>query len=182
MAERADGASAAQFETVVMRYHAEIHRYLHRMTARPNDAEDLSQETFLMAYRAWPRLPPEANHRAWLYTIATNLCRNHGRAEKRRRNAHDAALPTTGASNTSGPEADAVASDTWRLAEAAIRALPVKQRAAFTLRKLHGLDYETIATSLDCSIDSARAHVFQAIRKLRTALDGERPRARRPVR
>jgi len=43
---------------------------------------------------------------------------------------------------------------------------------AFTLRKLHELDYEIIGQSLDCSAETARAHVFQALRKIRTSLDG----------
>ena len=58
------------------------------------------------------------------------------------------------------------------LTEAAIRRLPLKQRLAFTLRKLHELDYELIGQSLDCSAESARAHVFQALRKIRTTLNG----------
>ena len=58
------------------------------------------------------------------------------------------------------------------LTEAAIRRLPLKQRLAFTLRKLHELDYEAIGQSLECSPESARAHVFQALRKIRTTLNG----------
>jgi RNA polymerase sigma-70 factor (ECF subfamily) len=58
------------------------------------------------------------------------------------------------------------------LTQAAIRRLPLKQRLAFTLRKLHELDYEAIGQSLECSPESARAHVFQALRKIRTTLNG----------
>ena len=45
------------------------------------------------------------------------------------------------------------------------------QRAAFVLRKVHELLYEEIAESLGCSVDSARAHVFHAFRKIRSSLD-----------
>ena len=78
------------FETVVEAHHAEIYRYLVRVTTRPSEAEDLSQETFLRAYRAYRALTPDANVRAWLFTIATNLTRNHFRTEGRRRSAHAA--------------------------------------------------------------------------------------------
>ena len=71
------------FESVVAAHHAEIHRYLVRATSRPSDADDLSQETFVRAYKAYRSLPPDANVRAWLFTIATNLYRNHFRAEGR---------------------------------------------------------------------------------------------------
>jgi RNA polymerase sigma-70 factor (ECF subfamily) len=166
---------AAEFEAVVAAHHPEIHRYLCRMVVRGGEAEDLSQETFLRAYRAWSALPRDADVRAWLYTIATNAYRNHARSEQRRRLAHATVRVTRDAANTRDPEVEAAAGEARTLAEAAIRALPVKQRIAFTLRKLHELDYDVIAQSLDCSPESARAHVFQALRKLRTTLNGHIP-------
>ena len=75
------------FEAVVAAHHGEIHRYLARVTSRASDADDLSQETFLRAYRAFRSLPPDANVRAWLFAIATNLYKNHVRGEVRRRRA-----------------------------------------------------------------------------------------------
>ena len=79
------------FETVVAAHHAEIHRYVVRVTARSSDADDLSQETFIRAFRAHRALPADANFRAWLFAIATNVCRNYFRGEKRRRLAYAAA-------------------------------------------------------------------------------------------
>jgi len=52
-----------------------------------------------------------------------------------------------------------------------VAALPFKQRLAFTLRKVHELDYDAIAESLHCSAETARAHVFQALRKIRRGLN-----------
>ncbi len=53
-----------------------------------------------------------------------------------------------------------------------VAGLPLKQRLAFLMRKVHDLDYEVVARGLDCSAESARAHVFQALRKIRQDLDG----------
>jgi DNA-directed RNA polymerase specialized sigma24 family protein len=53
-----------------------------------------------------------------------------------------------------------------------IDGLPQKQRLAFIMRKMHELGYAEIGTSLRCSEESARAHVFQALRKIRRGLDG----------
>ena len=50
--------------------------------------------------------------------------------------------------------------------------LPLKQRLAFVLRKLHDLEYDAIGKSLECSPESARAHVFQALKKIRLGLNG----------
>lgn len=160
------------FEQVVTEHHAEIHRYLRRTIARAPEAEDLAQETFLRAYRAYRRLPPDARVRPWLFTIATNVARNHFRSESRRRRAHNE-METTGRQGSDGEaDGEAVAGEIRLQLDAAVLALPPKQRMAFTLRKVHDLDYETIARSLDCSADSARAHVFQALRKLRRSLNG----------
>jgi len=76
------------FEAIVTVHHAEIYRYLRRLTFRVGEAEDLSQETFFRAYRAWAALPSDANVRAWLFKIATNVFRNHARGERRRLIAH----------------------------------------------------------------------------------------------
>jgi RNA polymerase sigma factor (sigma-70 family) len=162
----------AGFEAIVAAHHGEIYRYLRRLSWRATEADDLSQETFLRAYRARMRLTPDANVRAWLFTIATNVFRNHVRSERRRRAAHDTVRATRREVDLDGPEAQAVAGEVRTLAETAIQRLPLKQRLAFTLRKLHELDYDAIGQSLECSPESARAHVFQALRKIRTTLNG----------
>jgi RNA polymerase sigma-70 factor, ECF subfamily len=159
------------FEAVVAAHHAEIHRYLVRATSRPGDADDLSQETFVRAYRAYRTLPPDANVRAWLFAIATNLCRNHFRAEGRRRQAMVKAAAGASERGPSWPEGEAIANQASARIDRIVIALPLKQRLAFTMRKVHELDYDAIGESLDCSTESARAHVFQALRKIRRGLD-----------
>jgi RNA polymerase sigma-70 factor, ECF subfamily len=163
------------FDTIVATHHPEIHRYLRRVAPRAMDADDLSQETFLRAYRAYPKLPADANVRAWLFAIATNLCRNHHRSARRwsRTEAAVRATVVSGASVPSEDPADATLFNEARaVVERAVAELPLKQRLAFTLRKLHDVEYAAIAESLHCSPDAARAHVFQALRKIRHALNG----------
>ena len=160
------------FEALVAAHHPEIHRYLSRISARSSEADDLSQETFLRAYRAYRALPEDANVRAWLFAIATNLFRNHVRSEKRRSTAHAAVRATRSETDGEGPEDETMFKETRTLIEDVVARLPFKQRTAFTLRKIHDLDYDAIARTLDCSPDSARAHVFQALRKIRQGLNG----------
>ena len=159
------------FEAVMTAHHAEIYRYLRRVTFRSADAEDLSQETFLRAFRAYRGLPPDANVRAWLFAIATNLFRNSLRSAKRRRAAHDIVKGKGREDEGAEPENAARFNEARVTVEAVIDRLPMKQRAAFIMRKVHELPYEEIAKSLECSPDSARAHVFQAFRKIRISLD-----------
>jgi RNA polymerase sigma-70 factor (ECF subfamily) len=160
------------FEAVVAAHHAEIRRYLLRVTARASDADDLSQETFLRAFRAHRSLPPGANVRAWLFTIATNLSRNHFRAQQRRRRAYAAVARGQSDVDRVRPDGEALAGEALERIERVIAGLPLKQRLAFVLRKMHDLDYAAIGQSLRCSEESARAHVFQALRKMRRGLDG----------
>ena len=159
------------FDAVVSAHHGEIYRYLQRVIGRAGDADDLSQETFLRAFRAYGTLPREANVRAWLFAIATNLAKNHFRAESRRRRAYGEVRTSMGHADGSA-EAELVSRETGALVEGIVHRLPLKQRLAFTQRKLHGLDYGAIGRSLGCSAESARAHVFQAVRKIRQGLDG----------
>src|SRR5262245_13558152 len=159
------------FETILEAHHAEIYRYLRRLTARAAEADDLSQETFLRAYRAYRTLTPDANVRAWLFTIATNLARNHFRAEGRRNRAHAAASYGQSAlDDGAGPECETLFNEARARMESVVERLPLRQRLAFVLRKIHDLDYDVIARSLDCSGETARAHVFQALRKIRRSL------------
>ncbi len=160
-----------RFEAIVAAHHGEIHRYLARVTARTSDADDLSQETFLRAFRAHRALPASANVRAWLFAIATNLYRNHVRGEVRRRRAHAAAGTDGFATNPGWPEGVALFNEASARVDGIIALLPLKQRLAFTMRKIHDLDYESIGDSLHCSAETARAHVFQALRKIRRGLD-----------
>ena len=67
------------FDEIMRRHEHELLRYLLRVTANREDALDLFQETWLRAYRAYPRLRPESRVRPWLYAIAVNLCRNRAR-------------------------------------------------------------------------------------------------------
>lgn len=168
------------FEAVVGSHHAEIRRYLLRITARASDADDLSQETFLRAFRAYRALPAGANVRAWLFTIATNLGRNHFRAQARRRRAYAVAAQAAPVGAPAVADSQVLADETRARIERVIRGLPEKQRLAFIMRKMHELGYPEIGTSLQCSGESARAHVFQALRKIRRGLDGHLPGGTEP--
>jgi RNA polymerase sigma-70 factor (ECF subfamily) len=170
------------FDGFVSAHHAEIHRFCARVTGRASTADDLSQETFLRAYRAYAALPASANARAWVFAIAANLCRNHFRSEKRRRLAHAAVQAISGDSGPPEPERETLFNEGVALIEHAIAGLPLKQRLAFVMRKLHDLEYDQVAESLNCSAESARAHVFQALRKVRQSLNGHHLLVTEPTR
>ena len=72
------------FELLVRRYQNPLINYIHRSVNDYHRAEDLSQETFLRVFKSASRYEPTASFKSWLYTIATNLCRNEVRNRSRR--------------------------------------------------------------------------------------------------
>ena len=158
------------FEEIMQRHEREIMRYLLRASGDREDAADLFQETWLRAYRAYPRLDSDSGVRPWLYAIATNLCRNRARDSARRvrvvvsDNEKLPAADLIGKNHRFDHENEGYAAAHMR---ELISALPTKQRQALHLRYFAGLAYAEIADALGCSEDGARANVSQALRKLK---------------
>ncbi len=158
-----------RFVDLLGSYEQEIHRYAFRMTGNPEDAADVLQDTFLKAFRAFSRLPADANHRAWLYRIAHRQALNLFRSQKVRETE-----PLEGAlaiDDANGHPDDLA--ETRQLAQALrrmIRALTPRQRSALLLKKYEGLPYADVADILGCSEENARAQVYQAMKKIRNGL------------
>lgn len=155
------------FDDLLDRHQAEIYRFAMQLTRNHADADDLYQETLIKAYRAFDRLDGAANHRAWLYRIATNTFLSGKRKAKREDpldETLEAVLPADPVDHVAEFEAQDLLAEVQRF----VAALPDKQRVALVLRKYHEMDYSEIAINLKCSEAAARANVHEALRKLRT--------------
>ena len=153
------------FEAMFECYGSELLRYSLRLTRNSSDADDLYQETFLKAFRAFERLGADANHRAWLYRICTNTFLSSRRKLSRIEALNEEApLAAPSIDHAAQLDARSLLSDVERY----IDQLPGKQRVALTLRKYHELDYAEIAEVLHCSEAAARANVHEGLRKVRT--------------
>jgi RNA polymerase sigma-70 factor (ECF subfamily) len=80
----AEGETETLFVGLVRDYHRTVYNYVYRLVGEEALAEDLTQESYLRAYRGLPKLPPGANHRAWLFRIATNAATDELRRRQRR--------------------------------------------------------------------------------------------------
>jgi len=164
------------FVEVVTLHQKVVYGYLLRFTRSPHDAQDLFQETFLRAHQAYTALPADADHRAWLMRIAINLSKNYVRDRQRRSRVlvgesdEHTMNGMSPAQATIDTEETMISRETAHALITAIEALPFRQRAALVQRQFEGLDYQAIADNLECSPESARAHVYQALRKLRLSL------------
>jgi RNA polymerase sigma factor (sigma-70 family) len=134
-----------------------------RATVGPHDADDVFQETFLAALRAYHRM--DGRHpRAWVLTIARRKAVDHHRARARRPEPR-AELPEHGVDGGSPADAEGV----W----SAVAGLAEGQRAAIALRFAADLSYGEIGLALDCSEDAARRRVHDGLRVLRARLNEE---------
>jgi RNA polymerase sigma-70 factor (ECF subfamily) len=153
---------------LIDRFGDEIFRFACQLTGNSPDADDLYQETLLKAFKAFDRLPPDANHRAWLYRICSNTFisdrRKHGRVAPM-----NDVLAETLTANSPDTATALDARDLLRDVERFVDTLPPKQRVALVLRKHHEYGYAEIATILNSSEAAARANVHEALTKLRGA-------------
>ncbi len=146
------------FQALIDDHGDAVHRFL-LASAGPGAADDCFQETFVSALRAYPRLRPGSNVRAWLFTIARSKAMDHHRAVRRR------AVPVAEVPErvTFDNEPESPDGDLW----AAVRALPEKQRAAIVLRFTCDLSHREIGRVLDCSDAAARRSVHEGLKRLR---------------
>ncbi len=153
------------FQEFLDEHRVAVYRFL-RATVGPNDADDVFQETFLSALRAYPRLRDAANLHGWVMAIAARKVIDAGRARGRRAvpvgdvEAHGAGAP-------SDPPPD-LRDGLW----SAVRTLPARQRVAVVHRFVLDRSYRQIADVMGGTEETARANVSQGIRKLRASREG----------
>lgn len=154
-----DGARiAADFDSVVLTYEAPLSRYLYGMVGDLELARDLTQETFLSAYRALPNTEI-TNLSGWLYRIATNHAMSHFRRKKLVSWIPLGRLVASGHEPSAGGHGEWVA--TSESIEAALSQLDPKERTCLLL-KAAGFSSAEIAEQLGCSEGAARVRLSRA--------------------
>jgi RNA polymerase sigma factor (sigma-70 family) len=126
----------------------------------PNDADDAFQETFVAALRAYPRLRPDSNLRAWVLTIARRKAIDSARARNRR------PLPSDDLPEQPAPMRADARPELW----AAVGGLPERQRAAVFLRFAGDLPHRDIAAVMEASEDAVRKNVSDGLKNLKETL------------
>ena len=166
-----DGA----FDDLVGSLGDDVYSGLRRMHG--DDAADLTQETFIRAYRALLGYDSgrirDLKLRPWLWTIAVNLCRNGSRSRSRAAVTVPLAGEDRAAVDTVDVAAEGIASviaDEW---QQRLETLPEPQRNAIVLRHVVGLPYREIATALDRPVGTTKADVHRGLEQLRGLLAAE---------
>lgn len=162
------------FAEVVSRYQDRIYSYTFRMTGSREDAQDLTQETFIRVYTHLDSFRIEERFSPWIYRIATNLCLN---LLKRRKRTVNADWQADNSISPSSPESALEEREEQRVLQAAILQLPDQYRVAILLRHVHELSYDEIAQALEMPLGTVKTRLFRAREllqeKLRTYRYGE---------
>ena len=152
------------FERLYRKHAGDVYRYALVVLRNEADAEDVTQTTFLNAYRAMERGERPRTPQNWLIAIAHNVCRQRFRQSQRRPN--EVALNEELAE--AYVEEDAVSAEDIRRA---LGHLPFNQRSALVMRELEGRSYQEIAEILCLSVGAVETLIFRARRSLREQLE-----------
>ena len=164
------------FNELVIRYQGKIYNLVYKYVSNAETARDLSQEIFIKAFRALPNFKRQSAFYSWLYRIATNLCIDFLRQQKRGQALSFEGLATDGNDETVFNDNSPLPPDQLETKELgqiigqAVQQLPPKQQRVFNLRYHYGLQLKEIAVQLDRSEGTIKAHLHHAHKRLQTLL------------
>lgn len=174
LVELAKAGDAFAFELLLRKYQHKVSKLIMRYVRDMDEALDLTQETFIKAWKALPGFRGESQFYTWLYRIAVNTAKNH--LSTAHQQAHmveldadetDQYAATPGLVTAETPENLHNETELHAVLKKALSELPEDLRSAITLREFEGLSYEEIAEVMDCPIGTVRSRIFRA----REALD-----------
>ncbi len=175
------------FRRLVEKYSRSIFNLALRMSGNAADAQDLTQEGFLLAYARLRDFRVGERFHPWLYTIALNLCRSHLRRRSLRRwlplaqeRERDRPMQPEPAEPSPDPERALLGREADERLQGAIQALPPKYREVFVLRQSQGLSYEEIAELLSLPLGTVEVRLFRARRRLLESLGAPGLRPAKP--
>jgi RNA polymerase sigma-70 factor (ECF subfamily) len=184
LVEQFQGGESSAFDVLVYRWERKVQGAIYRLVGPGEDVRDLSQETFLKAYRGLRTFKKEARFSSWLYQIALNVCRDRMRRGRGKSYVSFDELVEAGeAGAEAGPSAlDLIeARDLSRQVAAAVAALPEEQREVLVLKEYQGLTFLEIAEALDVPLSTVKTRLYRGLGQLRQQLVRQGIRGGAPV-
>ena len=169
------------FDAVYALFERKVFNVIYRLVGDFDDAEDLTQETFVNAHRAFDRFRGEAAVYTWLYRIAVNVCKNRFKHEKRASRVRMDSLdePVMGEEGPMQREVPDDSLNPYRAVESrelkdvihrAIQELAPEYRVPIVLREIDQLSYAEIAEVMQIPVDTVKTRIFRARGLLRKKL------------
>jgi RNA polymerase sigma-70 factor, ECF subfamily len=177
----AQKGSRAAFDTLVRQYDRSVLRLALHLTGSEQDAQDIHQEAFLKAYRYLANFRFECSFYTWIYRIVTNLCLDHLRRRKSRREEQSVILDSGGeeidllnsisdSRSMANPERELERKALGKRIQEALDTLTPRERMVFELKHYQGLRLRIIGEMLNTTEETAKNTLFRATKKLRTNL------------
>lgn len=175
--KKAAAGSAEAFEQLVLKYQTAVYNLCLRMTGDPEDAADMTQESFLKAWRNLESFQGNSAFSTWLYRLASNTCLDHLRSVKRKpqlslvmedEDGETQALDVP--DSAPSPEEQVIALDEQSRLNDALQALDEDQRQILILRAVNGLSYTEIAEALQLKEGTVKSRLARARDQLRKKL------------
>lgn len=158
---RAREGDLGAYEELVRRHQQRIYQLGLRMTRSHADAEDITQEVFLTAWRRLPQLRDDDAFAGWLYRAAARRCLNTLARTRPTTELVEASAPPA-ADPAGDPERSTVTGGQMAALQDALSELRPNQRAVWLLREVHGRSYEEIATVIGCTPQAVRGRLARA--------------------
>ncbi len=157
------------YSVLVRRYMKQAYSVAFGFLRDHDEAEDITQEAFVRAYRSLNSFRGEAEFGTWLHRIVVNLSLNRSKS-RRRRAVHEVSHETAVAmASVTGTDMDGE-SEVRDHFERALHELPTMQRAVVILRHVDGLSTRQVGTILQCSEGTVKTHLFRGLKKLKRKL------------
>jgi RNA polymerase sigma-70 factor (ECF subfamily) len=181
--DRAQRGDTDAFRVLVERSRITTYRLAYDLTGNRHDAEDLSQEAYIRAYRGLKNFRGDAKWSSWLYRITMNTFYDHWRIKKKQPVQFEdetelATMPTaaqTGNAHAPTPERSAEAGVIQQHIDQALESLSPQERSVFVLRHYHDLPLKEIASTLEIAEGTVKAYLFRSIQRLQKELAFYRP-------
>lgn len=157
------------FDTLVLKYQYRVFKLIARYISDPNEALDITQETFIKAYNALDHFRGDSLFYTWLYRIAINASKNYLISRGRHMPAVmyelseiEPFLSKANVKEYSTPERSLIYNELEHMLFEIIDDLPSDLRTSIMLRELEGLTYEEIAGIMSCPVGTVRSRIFRA--------------------
>lgn len=177
---RAKQGDSKAYDQLIILYKDVVHSIVYRMVRNKQEAEDLTQEAFIKAYKSIASFNEEYAFSTWLFKIATNNCIDFFRKRKLKTYSMDETIKYKDdeikqeyAAPDPDVEYDLVAEERTQIIRDAINQLPEKYRIVIELRHQKEHSYEQIAEDLDLPLGTIKARIFRAREMLNKSLRGK---------
>ncbi len=176
--EKSKNGDVKAFEDLISGYEKKVFNIVYRIVGDYNDAQDVSQEVFIKAFRAIGNFRGKSSFYTWLYRIAVNECMDAMKARKKTTalsiNApvgdEDSGIAREIKDDGESLEEKVERNELRSIIEKALNRMPYEHRIMIVLRDVQGFSYEEIAAMLKCPAGTVKSRINRARRALKELL------------